>query len=621
LAFVGEFLRTVRYCKPEKRNYAIAMGSLLIVDLLDVAAPLLIMAGVNAATRWGTEGYEPSFLEAWLPEGVISPENAWHGMWAFGLAYFIVVGLAGYFRFWMSLSIARASISLANSMRNRFFGHIQRLPAKWHDHSTVGNVMSLATNDLDACRLFWGFGVLLLADVVLYLVYTPVLMFMVSWELTLLCFVTVPVIPFVISKVARRIEQNFEKVQEQFSDLSGQASESFNGVRVVKSFAAEEQDVARYAALSEEYRKRALRLAFFQRLEEPLLLLFLGIMQLTVLGYGGWLTLNGEMTPGAFVGFFFLVMRLAFPMNELGFVIALFQRCIVSRRRIEAILSIDPGIATPDGGGRDGARAVAGADGTGTAAPRGSIEIRNLTYAYKEGVEPALRDISLSIPAGSTVGIVGEVGSGKSTLMSLLPRLYDPPPGTVFLDGIDVREWDLERLRGAIAAVPQETFLFSESILENIQYGVKDADRDPERAKQYARLARVEADILAFPRGYDTLLGERGVNLSGGQKQRVAIARALACEPAVLMLDDCLSAVDAETEEAILRGLRREVKRRTSLIVSHRISAVKDCDQIIVLDQGRVIERGTHAELVKQDGWYADLCRKQALEAEIQRVD
>lgn len=607
MAVVGEFMRTIRYCKPQWRNYAIANGALVIVDVLDVAAPVLIMYGVNAATRWGQPGYEPSPLERLLPDGVVSPENAWHGMWAFGLAYFIVVGLAGYFRFWMSLSISKATINITNGLRNRFFGHIQRLPARWHDHSTVGNVMSLATNDMEACRFFWGFGVLLLADVVLYLVFTPVMMFAVSWELTLVCFITVPLIPMAISRVARRIEREFETVQEQFSVLSGQASESFNGTRVIKSFAAEDQDVERYAKLSREYRKRALRLAFFQRLEDPLLMLFLGIMQLTVLGYGGWLTLEGEMSPGEFVGFFFLVMRLAFPMTELGFVIALFQRCIVSRRRIEAILAIEPEIASPKGGGH--------VPPGGTAA--GAIEIRGLTFAYKDGAEPALRDVTLAVPAGSTLGIVGEVGSGKSTLAALLPRLYDPPPGTVFLDGVDVREWRLEELRGAVASVPQETFLFSEPIIENILYGVPAERRDVEKAKAYARLARVEADILAFPRGYDTLLGERGVNLSGGQKQRVAIARALACEPAVLVLDDCLSAVDAETEEAILRGLRKETRRRTSLIVSHRVSAVKHCDRIIVLDRGRVAEQGTHAELVKLDGWYADLCRKQALEAEI----
>ncbi len=593
------------YTRPQRRQYGIAIGSLVIVDILDVTAPVLIMFAINAATAWGKPDYQPSLLERLLPDGLISPESAYHGMWVFALAYFIAVGLAGYFRFWMSISISRATIGITNGLRERFYAHIQRLPASWHDRSTVGNVMSLATNDMDACRLFWGMGLLLLGDVVLYLLLTPAMMLAISPELTLMCLLPVPLIPWAISRVARRVEQNFERVQAQFSALSDRASEAFNGVKVIKSFAAEEQEAERFAELAREYRRRALRLARWQGLEEPLLVFFLGLTQIVVLAYGGWLVLEGQLAAGSFVGFFFLVMRLAFPMMELGMVIALFQRAIVSRRRIESVLEIDPEIASPDAPQK-------------LAVPTaGRIDVRDLTYTYPGAEQPSLSGISLTIEPGRVLGIVGEVGSGKSTLLSLIPRLYDPPAGTIFIDGTDVRQVDLSELRGSIAAVPQETFLFSESILENIQFGLSDAVRSDTKAKSMAQLARVEDDILAFPRGYDTLLGERGVNLSGGQKQRVAIARALACEPAVLMLDDCLSAVDSQTEEAILRGLRGALRRQTSLIVSHRVSSVKDADHIIVLERGRIIEQGNHSELVALGGWYADLCRKQAMEAEL----
>jgi ATP-binding cassette subfamily B multidrug efflux pump len=613
VSFFAEFKKTLSYCKPQWRFYVIALGALVLVDIADVAAPKFIEMGVEAATTGSTPGHEATWLESLLPAAWFG-ENAWyHGTWVYGLAFVLVIAFAGYFRFWMSYAISKAAIAVSNDWRNQMYMHVQRLPAKWHDKSTVGDIMSLATNDMDACRFFWGIGLLLMVDVGLYLALTPIYMFTVSWKLTLACFALVPIVPIAVARVARLIEKRFEKVQEQFSDLSGQASESFNGVKVIKSFAAEDADAARYAKLSREYRRRALKLGWAQRLEEPLLLLFVGLMQAVVLGYGGYLVLSGELTVAAFVAYFFLILRLAWPMMELGFVIALYQRCVVSRRRIEELMAVPEEIADPP-------------QPVTLAAPKGRIEFRNLTFNYFPGSPDALTGISFTAEPGQTVAFVGEVGCGKSTLLNLIPRLYDPPAGTVFIDGVDVRDLKLEELRRMVACVPQETFLFSETILENIGYGVSGAGRgvvaDPAteaRLKGYARLARVEGDILAFPGGYSTMLGEKGVNLSGGQKQRVAIARALACEPVILMLDDCLSAVDAETEEAILGGLSGELSRRTSLIVSHRVSAVKNADQIIVLSRGRVIERGTHAQLVAAEGWYADLCRKQALEAEIEK--
>lgn len=615
--FVKEFLHTISYCRPYKRLYYWGLFSLILVDIADVAAPLLIKIGVaGVSQRYLDDGsinpdYEPSFLENLLPAEAFSPDAWYHGAWIFGVAYLALVCFAGYFRFWMSFSFAKAMINVANDLRNRMFGHVQKLHAGHHDRSTVGSVMSLATNDIDACRFFWGFGLLLLVDVCLYVLLTPAMMLSISVPLTLACILPLVFLPFVIARIAKAIEVRFHDVQEQFSSLSDRASESFNGSKVVKSFAAEDQEVKRFSALSRDYMRKALRLAKVQTLEDPLLVFFIGVVQLVVFGYGGYLVLSGELGVDDFVAFFFFVLRLAFPMMELGFVIALYQRCVVSRRRIEALMSTPAEID-------DAPNAKA------LATCRGELEFRDLTFAYFPGDDqestPALRNISLKVPAGSSLGIVGEVGSGKSTLLGLIPRLYDPPKGTLFIDGVDVHDLPLDWLRAQVAVVPQETFLFSEPIIENISFGVDPEKADKERLKSFARTAQVEADILAFPRGYDTLLGEKGVNLSGGQKQRVAIARALACDPRILLLDDCLSAVDAHTEEAILRGLKGEMAGRTTLVVSHRVSTVMHCDQIVVLESGEVIERGSHSELLKQQGWYADLASKQQLEAQIDQM-
>ena len=554
------------------------------------------------------------------------------GIWVYALGYILVVAITGIFRYWMSLDYARASISLTHDLRGKFFGHVQRLASRFHDRAKTGEMMSLATSDMDSVRNFFGFGLLLIIDTSLYFIMVPMYMSSISWKLMLASAVTLPFIPLIVAKLAHAIEERYDSVQVQFAIQAERARESYAGAKVVKSFVQEESEVRMFAGLTREYFRRGMHLAKVVALENPLLVLMLGLADLVVVVYGGSLVISGEITVGAFVAFFQWLIRLSGPMIGLGWVVMLYQRGRVSMNRIQRIISVEPEIVDAE-------------HPADVKSLQGGIEIKNLSFKYfpapsvsavvgdveNEKVEEpdwALRDINLKVEPGKTFAIVGPVGSGKSTLLGLIPRLYDPPAGTVFLDGYDVRTIPLDVLRTQIGSVPQETFLFSESILQNIALGTLGNDHevnagenahdaDVEWLKQCARIAQVEQDVLGFPKQYETLLGEKGVNLSGGQKQRVAIARAIARKPAILLLDDCLSAVDTQTEEAILHGLKQVMKECTTIIVSHRVSTVEHADEIIVLENGHIAERGTHEELLKKEGYYAELHGKQQLEEEL----
>jgi len=421
--------------------------------------------------------------------------------------------------------------------------------------------------------------------------------------LTGLALVPLPFVSFAVRYFGAAIHYRFEKIQEQLSDISAVTQESLAGVRVVRAYGQEAFEIERFRRANEEYVVRNRALIRLQGMYYPSMGLLMGIGALLVLWIGSREVVAGRMTVGELVAFNAYLMMLGWPMIAFGWVTNLLQRGKASWKRMLEVLDAVPAISDPS------------AAGTAPARIRGAIAFRHLTFRY--GDTTVLRDVSLAIPAGTTTAIVGATGSGKSTLLSLLPRLHDAPPGTVFIDGIDVRHIPLATLRGAIGFVAQEPFLFSATIADNIAFGARGKTDDRARVEEAAAIARLDKDIDAFPRGFDTMVGERGITLSGGQKQRTAIARALVTEPVILILDDALSAVDTYTEEEILRRLSTVMRQRTSIIVSHRVSTVRGADQIVVLNHGQVAESGTHDELVRRGGPYAELHRKQLLEDEL----
>ena len=532
-----------------------------------------------------------------LSQGLTFDKVRWYGALLLMLA-----AVGGVFRFLMRRIIVGASRDFEYDLRNDFFAALQRLHLSYFQHHRTGDLMSRATNDLSAVRMMMGPAVMYTASTVLTFVVAIVLMISIDPRLTLVALVPLPFVTVVVKYFGTAIHNRFEKIQEQLSDISALAQESLAGVRVVRAYGQEGFEIARFRSANEEYVHRNRALIRLQGFYFPSMGLLMGIGALLVLWLGSRRVVAGQMTIGELVAFNAYLTMLGWPMIAFGWVSNLLQRGSASWKRLLEVINVQPLVSDAEAN-----HAIQSIDG--------EVEFRNLTFSFGDAV--VLRGVSFSVPKGTTTAIVGATGSGKSTLLSLLPRLHDAPPGSVFIDGVDVRRIPLHVLRGAIGFVNQEPFLFSTTLAENIAFGARAHQGDRDRVAAAAAIARLDKDLVQFPQGYETTVGERGITLSGGQKQRVAIARALVIDPKILVLDDALSAVDTHTEEEILERLSDVMAQRTSIIVSHRVSTIRGASQIVVLHEGRVAERGTHDELLRRDGFYADLYRKQLLEEEL----
>ena len=523
----------------------------------------------------------------------------------YALLLLAVAATKGIFQFltrWIVIGVSR---EIEFDLRNDFFRHLESLSYSYYQRTRTGDIMARATNDLNAVRMLLGPAIMYSANTIVFTAGALAFMLSISPKLTVYAFLPLPIVSIVVQYFGRQIHERFERIQAMFSEISARAQENFSGARVIRAYVQEEAEITAFESSNREYIGRSLKLVRLMGMLWPTLEIMLGFAIVLVLWLGGREVMAHRMTVGEFVAFNTYMVQLTWPVIALGWVINIFQRGTASMGRFNEILAEKPEIVDGEGARTAPASALAG-----------EIEFRNLNFAYN-GV-PVLQDVSLRIPAGSSLAIVGPTGSGKTTLVNLIPRIYDAEPGSVLIDGRPIREYPLTFLRQNIGFVPQETFLFSESIRENIAFGVAHATDEDIRAA--AKAASIADDIESFPDQYRTLVGERGLTLSGGQKQRTAIARALIRNPRILVLDDALSSVDTHTEDKILNHLREVMEGRTTIFISHRVSTVRNADQIAVLHGGRIVELGTHDELLARNGYYTDLYNKQLLEEELAEV-
>jgi ATP-binding cassette subfamily B protein len=571
------------YLRVHRRKLILGLLSILASVTVGMINPLLVGRTIDALRESVTPG---TLLE-------------------YGLLIVGVALIQGVFSYLQRMILVGMSRDIEFEIRNQYFACLETQPAGFfHDHPT-GDLMARATNDLQAVRMLCGPAIMYSFNTLFAGAASIFFMARINGRLTLLVLCTMPIVAGVTNLFGSRIHHLFTGVQEKFSDISARVQENLAGVRVVRAYAQEEREMADFERTNEAYLAGNRRLIGWSVAFFPLLQGLIGLGFVAVLWYGGNLVLRRTITVGEFVTFNFFLGKLVWPMIAIGWVINLVQRGTASLIRIRAVLDTPPAI-------RDEEPLV------DPGQIRGAVRFDHLTFTYRDGLPAVLKDVNVQVAAGQTVALVGRTGSGKSTVLSLIPRLFDPPEGALFVDGIDVRRIRLGRLRQAIGMVPQETFLFSSTIRENIALGRPEASLD--EVLEAARVAGLESDLVLFPNGLDTVVGERGITLSGGQKQRVALARAVLRDPRILLLDDCLSAVDTHTEEQILRNLRDVFRGRTVFLVSHRISTVKDADLILVIDEGEIVERGTHEQLTAAGGLYADLHQRQLLEEELASV-
>ena len=526
--------------------------------------------------------------------GELARDYFLESVFIFGILILVMALLRGFFLFLIRQTLIIMSRKIEYDMKNELFEHFQFLPLSFYRKNSTGDLMARISEDVSRVRMYLGPAIMYGLNLLILFPLVISYMISVNLELTLYSLLPLPILSLSIYYVNNQINLRSEKIQQSLSQLSTFVQEAFSGIRVLKAFVREQDSAAEFAKASEEYKYQSIELTRVNALFFPLIMALVGISTIITVYVGGMMVIQGEIGYGVIAEFILYVNMLTWPVASLGWVTSIVQRAEVSQRRINELLDQKTDLVS---------------EKNIEATLEGSIQVSHLSFVYPDSGIHALKDVSFSIEAGQTLGIIGTTGSGKSTLANLLMRMYDATFGEILVDNKPIQHYALASLRSQIGVVPQDVFLFSDTIASNISFGVDNPDL--ELVTQAAKDADVYQNILDFPNGFDTLLGERGITLSGGQKQRVSIARAIAKEPKILILDDCLSAVDTKTENAILNSLQKIMENRTSIIISHRVSSAKLADQIIVLDEGRIVERGDHASLMTQKGVYAALFEKQ----------
>ncbi len=575
------------YLARYNKRFVVGFAALIVGQSIGAVIGLVIKAGIDDLNDSGLRGH-----------GALLHKLLWVALLLVGVSL-----VKSFFQFWARWILIGISRDAEYDLRNDLFRHLLRLSPRYYTENRTGDLMSKLTNDLSAVRNMIGPGIMYSASTVVTCIASISLMIHLDWKLTLMSLAPLPLVSVAVKVFGDMIHERFEKIQALYSELTERVRENLSGVRVVRAFRQEDAEMALFDTMNLDMVQKNRKLIWISSFLWPAMGLMYAIAVLMVLIFGGMHVVRGVITVGTFTAFNWYLLNLIWPIIALGYVTNLVQRGLASQGRLMAIFDAKPDIDD---------REVP--EDTITAL-MGDIEFRNLSFSYNG--HAVLKNINLHIPAGKTVAVVGATGSGKSTLVNLIPRLYDAPPGTLLIDGVPIRQIPLQTLRQDIGFVPQETFLFSETIRENIRMGTPQAtDAEVERA---AEISNILPEIKGFPNGFDTMVGERGLTLSGGQKQRTAISRAVIRNPRILILDDALSSVDTYTEETILRQLTGVLAGRTTILISHRVSTIQNADEIVVLHDGEIAERGTHEELLAMDGYYTALYNKQLIEEALEK--